>query len=440
MGELGAGEGEDPSLGELLAARRALSTHAMDGLCFEGVPLNLIADRFGTPTYVYGAGMIRTQYAKLTGALQQAGMDVAIHYAVKANDHLAILNLLRGLGAGADVVSSGELARARKVGIASNHIVFSGVGKTAAEIDFALAEDVGQINVESSEELAMISARAVTLGKIARVALRVNPDIDAGTHHKISTGRAEDKFGIPFGDVASLYVHAAGLPGVRPVGIAMHIGSQILEMAPYRAAFAAAAQLVHQLRDLRQNVEVVDCGGGLGIDYRGQTEASPLAFAHAMRASLHNLGVRLMIEPGRFLVGPAGLLLASVIREKHTGDRRFVVLDAAMNDLLRPSLYEAWHGILPVAPAALHAAVTAADVVGPICESGDIFARGRMLPVLAEGDRVALLDAGAYGAAMSSNYNARPRAAEVLVDCGTAHLIRARPAVEELWAGEMVPG
>jgi len=430
----------EPTILELLAARPRFSSDAMDGLCFENVPLNLIADQFGTPTYVYGAGTIRERFGALSGALRDAGLDVAIHYAVKANDHLAILDLLRDLGAGADVVSVGELARAQRAGISASHIVFSGVGKAQDEIDRALHEGVGQINVESAEELAMISARATALGKVARVALRVNPDIDAGTHHKISTGRAEDKFGIPFRDVAALYVHASAMHGIRPVGIAMHIGSQILDMAPYRAAFAAAAQLVHQLRDLRQNVEIVDCGGGLGIDYRGQTAASAVAFAHAMRAGLHNLGVKLMIEPGRFLVGPAGLLLASVIREKHTGVRRFVILDAAMNDLLRPSLYDAWHGMLPVAPESLHAPVSAADVVGPICETGDIFARDRMLPALGEGSRVALLDAGAYGAAMSSNYNARPRAAEVLIDGGSAHLIRGRPAIETLWDGEVIPG
>ena len=429
----------EPSLLEMLAARSQLSADAMSGLCFENVPLNLVADRIGTPTYVYGADTIRTRFQKLSSALENAGLDVKIHYAVKANDHLAILKLLRSLGAGADVVSAGELARARQVGIAADNIVFSGVGKTTSEIDRALVEQIGQINVESAEELAMISARAAALSQTIRVALRVNPDVDAGGHHKISTGRAADKFGIPFAEVASLYVHAARLPGIRPIGIAMHIGSQILDMAPYRAAFSAAAQLVHQLRDLRQNIEVVDCGGGLGIDYRGQTEASTAAFAAAMHAHLHNLGIKLMIEPGRFLVGPAGLLLASVILEKHTGTRRFVILDAAMNDLLRPTLYEAWHGILPVAPQSLHAPTTPADVVGPICESGDIFARDRLLPSLAPGARVVLLDAGAYGAAMSSNYNARPRAAEVLIDAGQVHLIRPRPAIESLWEGEIVP-
>ena len=429
----------EPSLSELLAARPQLASNAMDGLAFEHVPLNLIADQFGTPTYVYGADTIRAQYKSLNSALTEAGLDVAIHYAVKANDHLAILNLLRTEGAGADVVSGGELARARRAGIEPSHIVFSGVGKTIPEIDRALAEQIGQINVESAEELSCISARARALGKTARVALRINPDVDAGGHHKISTGRAQDKFGIPFADVASLYVHARNLPGIRPVGIALHIGSQILEMAPYRAAFAAAAQLVHQLRDLRQTVEVVDCGGGLGIDYRGQTAASPVAFAAAMRAHLHNLGVKLMIEPGRFLVGPAGLLLSSVILEKHTGVRRFVILDAAMNDLLRPALYDAWHGILPVSPQSLHAPVSSTDVVGPICESGDIFARDRELPLFHPGDRVVLTDTGAYGAAMSSNYNARPRAAEVMIDGGKTYLIRPRQDLDSLWKDEIIP-
>ncbi len=439
MADLAPPSGPEPTLPELIAARPPLTADAMAGLCFEQIPLNLIADRFGTPTYVYGAGTIRARFASLRTALADAGLDVAIHYAVKANDHLAILNLLRGLGAGADVVSGGELARALRVGIAADHIVFSGVGKTAAEIDLALQQNIGQLNVESAEELDMISARAVALGCTTRIALRVNPDIDAGTHHKISTGRAEDKFGIPAQDVPALYAHAAALPGIKPVGIAIHIGSQILDMAPYRTSFAAAAQMVQNLRDNGQIVEVVDCGGGLGIDYCGQTQASPAAYAGAMRAHLQPLGVRLMMEPGRFLIGPAGLLLASVIRVKQTAHRRFVVLDAAMNDLMRPAMYDAWHGIVPVAPESLHAGVTPADVVGPVCETGDIFARDRLLPAIEPGQHVALLDAGAYGASMSSSYNARPRAAEVLVDNGKTHLIRARPGVESLWRDEIIP-
>ena len=376
----------EPSVAELIAARPYLSMNALDGLVLEGVPLGAIADALGTPAWVYSAGTMRARLAELTAALD--GLDAHIHYAVKANDHLAVLRVFAAGGAGADVVSEGELRRARLAGIPGSHIVFSGVGKTVAEIRLALAEDIAQLNVESPAELEMISTIATAMGRTARVALRVNPDVDAGTHAKITTGRADNKFGIPYADAADLYAHAAGLPGIVPVGIALHIGSQILSMAPYRAAYARAAELICTLRARGLAVTRMDCGGGLGIGYMDEAAASPTAFAGALRASFAGLDVELMVEPGRWLVGPAGVLLASVTLTKgilDRGDARFMVLDAAMNDLVRPAMYDAWHGIVPLAAGNAVGAATPVDVVGPVCESGDTFARGRLLPALPAG-------------------------------------------------------
>jgi diaminopimelate decarboxylase len=429
----------EPEIADLLAARPAFSMRAQDGLCFEDVPLNAIADAYGTPVWVYGAGTIRARYAALQAAFQNAGIAPHIHYAVKANDHLAILSLLRKAGAGADVVSLGELARARKAGIAAADMVFSGVGKTRADLTAALQAGIGQINVESAAELAMLSGIATGLGVTARIVLRMNPDVDAGTHAKITTGLAENKFGIAAADIVSLYAHAAALPGVDPQGIALHIGSQILSPAPYAAAYAKAAAMVRALRAAGQTVSVLDLGGGLGIGYRDEPGISLSAFAEVVRREAGDLGVQLLLEPGRYLVGPAGLLLASVVLQKQAGEKRFLVLDAAMNDLLRPALYDSYHAMLPVSPVDFLQPASPADVVGPVCETGDIFAAGRSLPELGEGGRLALLDAGAYGAVMSSPYNARPRAAAVLLDRGRFHLITPRQQLEDLWADEMLP-
>jgi diaminopimelate decarboxylase len=429
----------DPTIAELIAARPHLRLHAMDGLVMEDVPLNRVADVVGTPTWVYSAGALRTRYRALTTALRDAGLDAHAHYAVKANDHLAILALLGREGAGADVVSEGELRRARAAGIPAARIVYSGVGKTERELRLALTEDIGQINIESAEELRMLSALAASMGRTARVAPRINPDVDAGTHDKISTGRAGDKFGVPWADAAALYAEAARLPGIEPVGLATHIGSQIMDLAPYRAAFARIAELVRVLRDQGHTVRVVDCGGGLGIPYRNQPGPGAEALAGAIKAAFHNLDVRVALEPGRWLVGPAGVLLASVILQKQTAGTRFVVLDAAMNDLVRPAMYEAWHGIVPVSAAAAVAPVSPCDIVGPVCETGDTFARDRLLPMLSPGMRIAILDAGAYGAVMSSPYNARPRAAEVLIDGAAWTVVRPRQTHEALWADEIMP-
>ncbi len=425
----------EPSVAELIAARPHLAMHAMDGLLMEGVPLSRIATALGTPVWVYSAGTMRDRLAELTAAM--AGLDVHIHYAVKANDHLAILRLFAAGGAGADVVSEGELRRARVAGILPKNIVFSGVGKTEPEIRLALMEDIAQINVESAAELEMISALANSMGRVARVALRINPDVDAGTHAKITTGKAENKFGIPYADAVALYAHAARLPWVEPVGLALHLGSQILAMAPYRAAFARAVELVRALRAQGQAVTRMDCGGGLGIGYRDEPGGSPAALAGAMRAAFGGMGLELMIEPGRWLVGPAGVLLTSVVLVK--GEDRFVVLDAAMNDLVRPAMYDAWHGIVPVAAGNALAEVAPVDVVGPVCESGDTFARGRMLPALSAGALVAILDAGAYGSVMSSTYNARPLAPIALVYGERWAVIRERQTQVAMWQGERIP-
>jgi diaminopimelate decarboxylase len=426
----------DPTVADLIAARPHLAMHAMDGLVLEDVALNAVADALGTPTWVYGAGTMRRRLADLAGAL--AGLKVRLHYAVKANDHLAVLRVLAAGGAGADVVSGGELLRALRAGMAPHDIVFSGVGKTADEIRAALSAGIAQFNVESPAELGQLSAIAADMGTTAHVALRVNPDVDAGTHAKITTGRAENKFGIAYADAASLYAFAATLPAVAPVGIALHIGSQILSLMPYRAAYARAAQLVVALRAAGQRVQRVDCGGGLGIGYSDAPGLSPAAFAGVLRAAFAGLDVELMIEPGRWLVGPAGLLLASVVLTK--SGNRVVVLDAAMNDLVRPAMYDAWHAIVPLAAATAVGRVSAVDVVGPVCETGDTFARARALPALAAGDRVAILDTGAYGAVMSSTYNARPLAPIALVDGARWAVIRPRQALDDLWRGESVPG
>jgi diaminopimelate decarboxylase len=429
----------DPSVQDLIAARPWLKHDAFSGLMLDDVPLAGIAAAAGTPTWVYSAATMRARYKALTGAMTDAGLDIHVHYAVKANDGRAVLALFGGEGAGADVVSGGELLKARRAGIPASRIVYSGVGKSARELRLALEEDIGQINVESAEELEMLSVLASATGRTARIALRVNPDVDAGTNDKITTGRATDKFGIPYDEAVALYAKAAAMPGIAPVGLAMHIGSQILGLAPYRDAFGRIADLVHALRQRNLRVESVDCGGGLGIPYRNEPAPSPAGLAAAMKGALHNLDVRLAMEPGRWLVGPAGVLLASVVLVKQTPLEPFVVLDAAMNDLIRPAMYDAWHGIVPVSPVDAVSPVTPVSIVGPVCESGDTFARSRSLPPLAPDALVAILDAGAYGAVMSSTYNARPMAAEVWVDGGRWSVIRDRQPIEALWERERLP-
>ena len=435
-----AGPDPDPDFAELVAARPHLSAHAFDGLVMEEVPLARVAEVVGTPTWVYSAGALRRRARALRAALDGAGLRASIHYAVKANGNLAVLRVLAAEGLGADVVSEGELRVARAAGIPASAIVFAGVGKTERELRLALAENILQINAESAEEIEAISALAAGLGRAARVALRVNPDVDARTHAKITTGRSENKFGVPIADAPALYARMAVLPGIEPVGVAVHIGSQITSgVAAYRAAYARVGELVRELRAAGLPVPRVDCGGGLGIPYRDEPAPLPEALAGAIRHGLGDLGLPVMLEPGRWIAGPAGVLLASVVVRKQGAARRFLVLDAAMNDLLRPAMYEAWHGILPVSPAALVAPCSPADVVGPVCETGDTFARSRDLPSLDTGSLVALLDAGAYGAVMSSTYNMRPLAAEVLVDGARFAVVRDRQDHAALLAGVRVP-
>jgi diaminopimelate decarboxylase len=437
---LSAAEDPDPSFAELVAARPHLSAHALDGLLVEEVPLARIAEVVGTPTWVTSAGALRRRARALKAALAGAGLDATVHYAVKANAGLAVLRVLAAEGLGADVVSEGELRAARAAGIPASAIVFSGVGKTERELRLALAEDILQVNLESAEEAEALSALAASLGRTARVALRVNPDVDARTHAKITTGLSENKFGVPIAEAPALYARLAALPGLEPVGIATHIGSQITAgVAAFRAAYARLAELARDLLAAGLPVARVDCGGGLGIPYRDEPAPTPEALAGAIKATLGPLGLPVMLEPGRWIAGPAGLLLASVVLRKRGASRRFLVLDAAMNDLLRPAMYDAWHGILPVGPAAYTAPLSPADVVGPVCETGDTFTRDRALPDLEPGALVALLDAGAYGAAMSSTYNMRPLAAEVLVDGARFAVVRDRQDHAALLAGQRLP-
>ncbi|MFC0406783.1 diaminopimelate decarboxylase [Roseomonas elaeocarpi] len=430
----------DPEFRDLLAQRPQLTAHAQDGLCLEDVPLARIAAEVGTPSWAYSANTLRRRYRALRDALGDAGLRATVHFAAKSNSNLAVLRVLAGEGAGADVVSGGELRLTVAGGIGADRTVFSGVGKTAAEVREALAANIFQINAESAEEVEMLSAVAAEMGLRAPVAIRVNPDVDARTHAKITTGKAENKFGVAIADAAALYARMASLPGIRPIGIAVHIGSQITEgVSAFRAAYARVAELVTALRGRGLPVERVDCGGGLGIPYRDEVAPKPEALAGAIAGALKHLDLPVMIEPGRWIAGPAGVLISRVVLVKHGATRRFVVLDAGMNDLLRPAMYDAWHGILPVGAELFHSARRPADVVGPVCETGDTFTRGRDLPELRPGDVVAMLDAGAYGAAMSSTYNARPLAAEVLVDGNRWAVVRERQPFEDLLARQSVP-
>ena len=426
---------EELTAADLIAARPALSRHALDGLLLDGVPLAAIAAQFGTPAYVMGADTLAARGCQMLAAMP----GVAVHYAVKANDHLAVLSVLAGLGFGADVVSGGEFLRAIAGGFPPGKIVFSGVGKTADELALALRLGCGQINVESAEELALLSTLAVTAGVVAPVVLRVNPDVDAGTHDKISTGRAGDKFGVPYDTVADLYARGSAMPGLSMRGLAVHIGSQIFAALPFTSAYRRLAGLVRDIRAAGHTVEIVDCGGGLGVPYGAEAEMLPAAWYGAMQAALGDLGVQLAVEPGRWCVAPCAVLLTRVIRTRREAMvRPIMVLDAAMNDFLRPAMYGAYHGIVAVAAVDLVAPVQTCDIVGPVCESADIFARARAMPDVADGGLVAILDVGAYGAVMASGYNARPMAAQIMVRGGVAHLVRGRPEITSLWQNDVI--
>ena len=415
----------------------------------EGVELGEIADRFGTPAYVYSAGTIRGNYSRLDAAL--APLDHLVCYAVKANSNLAVLNLLAKLGSGFDIVSGGELYRVLKAGGRADRCTFAGVGKTREEIAYALREGVYSFNVESEGELERINEVAGSLGLKAPVAVRVNPDVDAKTHKFISTGKSKNKFGIGIDRAAAVYEVAARLPNLRIRGVQTHIGSQILEAGPFAEAAGKLAALVADLKK-NHDLEFFDFGGGIGIVYDEALESgsggwwegsgdkrriTPEDYAAAIVPVLKPLGLRILFEPGRFIVGNAGALLSTVQYVKQTPAKTFTIIDAAMNDLIRPALYEGWHEIVPLSQSA--AEKSPMDIVGPVCESGDFFAQDRPLAPLSPGDRIAVLSSGAYGFVMSSNYNSRPLLPEILVDGAQIHLVRERQKLDDLVRGEIIP-
>ena len=411
---------------------------ATPALHADGVALTELAARFGTPLYVYSATTIRERVQDFQRAFH--GTDHLLCYSVKANSNLSILRLLAKLGCGFDVVSGGELQRVTRArrGAAKN-VVFSGVGKTVPEMESAVRAGILVFNLESASELDNLTACAARLKTTARVAFRVNPDVPADTHPYISTGLHQHKFGVPLSAARELYARAAEAKYLEVAGVSVHIGSQITDFAPFSAAMDRVADLVCQLRTDGHQILYIDAGGGLGINYRDGAQEfrkSVTAYAQALTTPIRGLRVKLLLEPGRSVIGPAGLLLTRVLYRKTNGDKKFVVVDAAMNDLIRPSLYQAEHQIIPAQAPDSDSEIV--DIVGPVCESGDFFARHRELPVVAEGELLAILDAGAYGMALASNYNTRPRPAEVIVEGKRAKLIRKRETIADLIRQEIV--
>jgi diaminopimelate decarboxylase len=400
----------------------------------EAVSLVELADAVGTPFYCYSTATLERHYRVFSEAF--AGEKTVICYAMKANSNQSVLRTLAKLGAGADVVSGGELKRALAAGIPAEKILFSGIGKTEAELSAALAADILCINIESEPELELLSRLASGQGKTARISVRVNPDVDAGTHAKISTGKSENKFGIPLTQARAVYARAAKLPGIRVTGADMHIGSQITDLSRMETAFRILAEFVQTLRADGHTISHIDFGGGLGIPYYMDQAAPPLpsAYAAMVKRVTHNLGCTLMFEPGRMIVGNAGILVSRVIYVKHGDAKNFVIIDAAMNDLIRPTLYEAHHDILPLREAGPNPQTIVADVVGPVCETGDYLALGRSLPKPKAGDLLAIMTAGAYGAVQSGTYNTRALVPEVLVKDDQYAVVRSRLEVDALIA------
>jgi diaminopimelate decarboxylase len=405
----------------------------------EDIDLADLAAAVGTPFYCYSTATLERHYRVFADAF--VGLDAEVCYSVKANSNLGVLATLARAGAGMDVVSEGELRRVFAVGVAPEKIAFSGVGKTREEMAFAIQHGIFAFNVESEPELRALSGIAASLGASARIALRVNPDVDARTHHKIATGKAENKFGVSFADALALYRLARALPNIEPRGVHMHIGSQITDLDPFRNAFALLKELVGELRADGFAVDFVNLGGGLGVPYRSDEPAPPLpsAYGKLVRDTVGDLGCKLLFEPGRLIAANAGILVSRVVYVKHGEPKTFTIVDAAMNDLIRPTLYDAYHEIWPVAESAPDAAMLTSDVVGPVCETGDYLALGRTLPELHAGDLVAVMTAGAYGAVLASQYNSRLLVPEVLVAGGKYAVTRPRPSYGEMLAAERLP-
>jgi diaminopimelate decarboxylase len=401
-------------------------------LCAENVPLPAIAAATDTPFYCYSTATLTRHYRVFSEAL--SGLDALICYAMKANSNQSVIRVFLDAGAGVDVVSEGELRRALAAGASPEKIVFSGVGKTEREIALALETGIACFNVESEPELMLLSRIASGMGKTAKIAIRVNPDVDAKTHRKIATGKSENKFGIPYDRARSVHAEAAALPGIRVSGVDMHIGSQIVDLAPFDAAYALLAELVRQLRADGHAIDHVDVGGGLGIPYRldDPPPPEPAAYAAILMRHFAPLNCRILLEPGRVLTGNAGILVSTVLFVKHGAEKTFVVIDAAMNDLIRPTLYDAHHDILPVSEAKPQGQTMVADVVGGVCETGDYLALDRTLPELRSGDLIAIMTAGAYGAVQSSTYNTRPLVPEILVNNAEWAVVRPRQTYDEL--------
>ena len=405
----------------------------------EDVAIPEIAAAVGTPFYVYSTATLTRHFRLFDEALE--GMDHLVCFAIKSNSNLAVLKVLGDLGAGMDVVSGGEYRRAKAAGVPAERIVFSGVGKTRDEIRLALEGGLRQFNIESEPEMLVISEVASELGVSAPIAIRVNPDVDAKTHAKIATGKSENKFGIPIAKARAVYAMAATLPGISVVGVDVHIGSQLTDLAPFEAAFTKVRELTLALREDGHDIRRLDLGGGLGIPYERSNAAPPLPveYGAVIRRTVGDLGCEIEIEPGRLISGNAGIMVASVIYLKQGEGRDFLIVDAAMNDLVRPSMYDAHHDIIPVVEPAPGTEAQPFDVVGPVCETGDTFAKARGLTPLGAGDLVAFRSAGAYGAVMSSEYNSRPLIPEVLVNGDQFAVIRRRPSFEEMLARDSIP-
>jgi diaminopimelate decarboxylase len=405
----------------------------------EDVPLPQIAAEVGTPFYVYSCATLTRHFRLFEEAL--AGLDHLVCFAMKSNSNQAVLAHLAGLGAGMDVVSGGEYLRAKAAGVPGERIVFSGVGKTAAEMRLALEGGIRQFNVESEPELEVLSRSRPPWGRTAPITVRVNPDVDARTHEKIATGKSENKFGIPIAQAREVYARAAALPGIDVIGIDVHIGSQLTDLEPFEIAYTKVADLTRQLREDGHDIRRLDLGGGLGIPYERSNSAPPLPleYGDVIRRTVGDLGVEVEIEPGRLISGNAGILVSGVIYVKKGDGRDFLILDAAMNDLIRPAMYGAWHDIVPVVEPAPGVEQTPFDIVGPVCETGDTFAKQRTMPPVASGDLVAFRSAGAYGAVMASEYNTRPLIPEVLVKADQFAVIRARPTFDEMINRDTVP-